>query len=123
MVRLLKFYQWAQSDITCVYSSLQMQRLGISGDRIAEPAKIRELAYSLGIVPKRSCSLKIGLAQRHSATPCERAIAVKHPDFDEAANEKVFIVDYALITVQFTSLVAHSRRKGVPRVRSIKVPR
>jgi hypothetical protein len=100
-----------------------MQRLAICRNGIAEPAEIRWLAYSVWIMPKRIGSLEISSAQGDPDAPCERTITVKDGNLDETANEKVLVIDYALIAAQFASLFACSRRKLIPGIRSIKVPR
>lgn len=47
-------------------------------------------------------------------------MTVKDRNLDETANEKVLVIDYALIAAQFASLPACRGRKLIPGVRSIK---
>src|SRR6516165_1801181 len=99
-----------------------MQRLGIGGNRIAEPAEIGRLVGAVGIMPQCRGALEIRPAQRYPDSPSERAIAVQDRNLNKTANEEVLIVDYALITAELASTIALCCGNRTPWIRSVEVP-
>ena len=58
-----EFNEWPHPNLTTVYRRLEVQRLGIAWNRITEPAEIRRFIDPIGMIPQRTGTLEIRLAQ------------------------------------------------------------
>lgn len=106
VIRFLKLDVRPKANSTGVNCRLRMERFGITGNRIAEPAEVCGFVDSVRLVPKVCRTVEIRLAQRHPNAPSEWAFAVEDGYFYETTNEEVYFVDDTLIGIEFSPTLA-----------------
>lgn len=122
VIRSFEFDVWPQANIPGMNCRFQVQGLRVSGNGVAEPSEISRLVDPLWILPEFTGALEIRVAERDPYTPCKRPVAVEGRNLDEAADEEMLAIYYALVGRELAPLLPIARRERQPSVRRIEMP-